>query len=156
MTFRIHALPAAPFDALFALSETELTARNIRRTVVSSCPGTPCHVSLADAEIGDTVLLMNYMHQPAQTPYRSCHAIFVRQGVAQAKPDVNEVPQVLRSRLISIRLFDRSHMLRDADVVDGEHLEEALRDTFRHRGDIAYAHLHYTKPGCFAAEVRRG
>ena len=57
MSFQIHALPAEPFHGLFDLSEAELRARNIRRTVVTDTSGAPCRVSLAEAELGETVLL---------------------------------------------------------------------------------------------------
>ena len=41
----------------------------------------------------------------AATAYRSAHAIFVRQGARTAKIAPDEVPEVLASRLISMRLL---------------------------------------------------
>ncbi|MDU8913960.1 DUF1203 domain-containing protein [Aestuariicoccus sp. MJ-SS9] len=154
MAFQIQSLPAEAFAPLFDLSDKELTARNARRMIVMSKPGTPCRVSLADADIGETVILLNYRHQKADTPFQASHAIFVRKDAAQAHPAVNEVPEVLQSRLISLRLFNKSHMMIDADVVPGRHLGTAITDAF---GDatVSYAHLHYAKPGCFAASVVR-
>ena len=65
----------------------------MRRQTVASHPGTPCRVSLVDAAVGETVLLLPYEHQAAPgSPYRSSGAIFVRQGAEQAQPGVNEVP----------------------------------------------------------------
>ncbi|MBZ8132480.1 DUF1203 domain-containing protein [Afifella sp. IM 167] len=154
MTFQIHALCEEPFAELFTLSDAELRARNIRRMVVDTSPGTPCRVSLSDAEVGETVLLLNYTHQPAETPYRASHAIFVREGAKQATPRPDEIPPALSSRLISIRLFDDAHMMVDADVVEGARLAAALARAFGNEA-VAYGHLHYAKPGCFAALVRR-
>ncbi|MFV3456565.1 DUF1203 domain-containing protein, partial [Mycobacterium tuberculosis] len=37
-----------------------------------------------EVDIGDAAILLNYEHQPADTPYRSRHAIFVREGAQQA------------------------------------------------------------------------
>ena len=37
-------------------------------------PGFPCRVSLVDAEIGESVLLVNYEHLPAASPYRMRYA----------------------------------------------------------------------------------
>ncbi|WP_050525100.1 DUF1203 domain-containing protein [Pseudorhodobacter wandonensis] len=154
MRFQIHALPAQDFSALFALPDDELAQRNACRVVVTECPGTPCRISLADAEIGETVLLLNYQHQSAQSPYQASHAIFVRQGVAEAKPAVNEVPLAIQSRLISLRLFDQNHMMVNADVVQGTALAQALMAAFADPA-VSYAHLHYAKPGCYAARVTR-
>ncbi|WP_172329437.1 DUF1203 domain-containing protein [Mangrovicoccus sp. HB161399] len=154
MAYQIHALAPEPFAPLFDLSDAELGARNIRRMEVADCPGTPCRVSLADVPAGGTVLLLNYEHQPAASPYRSCHAIFVSRGARQARPAPDEIPEVLRSRLISVRLFDRDGMMADADVVEGRDLDAALRRMLADPA-AAYAHLHFARPGCFAARAER-
>ncbi|GMG82330.1 DUF1203 domain-containing protein [Paralimibaculum aggregatum] len=154
MSFQIHALPAAQFSGLFALSDEALAARNMRRMVVRAKPGTPCRVSLADAEIGETVILLNHEHQPAASPYRASHAIFVREGAAQAVPSVGEVPEALATRLLSLRLFDAGHMMIGADVVDGAALPGAIDRAFEDAA-VAYIHLHNAGPGCFAAAVTR-
>ena len=73
MSFQIHSLPAEDFSGLFALSDAELTDKNACRQIVKTKPGTPCRVSMADAEVGETVVLLNYEHQPAQSPYRATH-----------------------------------------------------------------------------------
>lgn len=154
MSFQIHSLPAEEFTHMFTMSDSELAAINARRMVVQSKPGTPCRVSMADAEIGDTVILLNYRHQPADSPYQATHAIFVREGAKQARLAVDEVPEVIRSRVISLRLFDDNHMMIDADVVQGEALAAAINEAFKDE-KVSYAHLHNAKPGCFAASVTR-
>ena len=154
MTFQIAPLPLAPFAPLFALSDEELAARNIVRRVVDRYPGFPCRVSLEDAPIGETVLLMNYEHQPAESPYRSSHAIFVRERAQQATPGVNEVPEALSRRLLSVRGFDARGFMARADVVEGAALADAIEDFFA-SGEIAYLHVHNAKPGCYAARVDR-
>lgn len=154
MAFQIHALPAEPFAGLFAMSEQELRNRNARRMTVEAKPGTPCRVSLADAEVGETVVLVHYEHQPAASPYKASHAVFVRHGARQARPTPNEVPEVLRSRLISLRQFDDEGMMIGADVLEGAGLGAALDAAFED-ARTAYVHLHNAKPGCFAAHVTR-
>jgi hypothetical protein len=154
MGFQIHSLPLEDFADLFTLSDVELAKMNARRQTVKSKPGTPCRVSMVDADVGDTVILINYEHQPANSPYKATHAIFVREGAPQAQLAVGEVPEVLRSRLVSLRLFDRSHMMIDADVVQGDGLADAITKAFENE-QVAYAHLHNAKPGCFAASVTR-
>ena len=75
MTFQIHALPADDFASLFELSEDELASRNAQRMTAKSQPGYPCRVSMKDADIGETVILVNHQHQPASSPYQSSHAV---------------------------------------------------------------------------------
>ena len=154
MNFQIAPLPLAPFAPLFALSDEELALRNIVRRVVDRHPGFPCRVSLEDAPIGETVLLMNYEHQPAQSPYRSSHAIFVRERAQLATPGVNEIPEVLSRRLLSVRGFDAQGLMVKADVVEGAALADAIADFFA-SDEVAYLHLHNAKPGCYAARVDR-
>lgn len=154
MSFQIHALPKDDFNDLFALSDTELAQKGIKRMTVEASPGTPCRVSMADADVGETVLLLNHQHQPEASPYQASHAIFVREGAEQAALGVDEVPEVIRSRLISVRLFDAAHMMIDADVVEGIDVAKALTTAFENEA-VQYIHLHNAKPGCFAATVTR-
>jgi hypothetical protein len=154
MSFQIHALPADPFRPLFALSDSELAKVRANRMLVDSKPGYPCRVSLADAEMGETVILVNYMHQAAETPYQATHAIYIRENAEQAFPEVGTVPPVLATRLISVRAFDESHHMIDADVVDGSRLSEAI-PAMLENPEVAYLHLHNAKQGCFTARVTR-
>lgn len=89
-----------------------------------------------------------------QNPYRSRHAIFVRQGVAQAQLEIGEVPAVIKTRIISLRLFDDNDMMIDAAVHDGKNLADALCAAFDTTA-VVYAHLHYATAGCFAAKATR-
>ncbi|WP_138466381.1 DUF1203 domain-containing protein [Poseidonocella sp. HB161398] len=154
MTFRIRALAPEPFAGLFSLTDRELAARNACRMTATAKPGTPCRVSLEDAEPGETVLLVNYCHLPEETPYRASHAIFVREGVAEARPEPGEIPQLFLHRMLSVRSFDDRHMMAGAALAGGRDLAPAITEAF---GDarIRYLHLHYAGPGCFAASVER-
>lgn len=154
MSFRISGLPADLYAPLFTLSDAELALRGAVRRVADRTPGLPCRVSLADAEPGETVLLVHHEHQPAPTPYRSGHAVYVREGAAAARPGVGEVPEVLRRRLLSVRAFDAAGLMVDADVVEGAALEPVI-DRMLARAAVAYLHLHNAKPGCWAARVDR-
>ena len=154
MGFQIHGLEAAPFKKFFEYSESDLKVADAQLQTVSRKPGTPCRVSLTDAEVGETVLLINYEHQPEASPFRSSHAIFIRKGAVERRIGANEVPDVLSSRILSIRGFDQDHCMRDADVVDGKSLSEAIERMFAN-DIIEYIHLHNAKPGCFAARVTR-
>ena len=119
---------------------------------MESQPGHPCRISLEDADIGETVLLMNYEHLPALTPYRSSHAIFVREGAKNAIVGENQIPEMLRIRLLSVRAFDADEMMIDADIVDGDDLEPMIERMLSIES-VEFLHIHNAKRGCFAARV---
>lgn len=154
MDFRIVALPAASFAPLYGMHDANLAARGVRRVVADRQPGFPCRVSLVDAAPGETLLLMNYEHLPQPSPYRSSHAIFVREHAVECKPAVNEVPAVLARRLLSVRAFGADGMMLDADVSEGSAVASLIG---RYLDDtrIAFVHLHNAKPGCYAARAVR-
>ena len=76
------------------------------------------------AELGEELLLLNFEHQPANTPYRATHAIYVRKVADQAFEAVDVVPEVLASRLLAVRAFDAQHMMIDAEVCEGAQAAE--------------------------------
>jgi hypothetical protein len=151
MGFRISGLPAEPFAHLFALSDTELVAHGAVREIAAG--RYPCRVSLTDAEPGDTLILVNYLHQPANTPYRSRHAIYVREGETRYEA-IDEVPAQLRRRTLSVRGFDDAGMITEADLVEGTELEQLI-ERFFGNPRTRYLHVHFAKPGCYAALVER-
>ena len=155
MTFQLSALPASTFVPLFALSDEALAAQRCRRVLATSSPGFPCRVSLRDADVGETLILVNFEHLPVDSPFRSTHAVYVRQDAEQARPDVGEIPAYLRSRLLSVRAFDADGMLIDADVAPGTAVE-ALIERMLADAAVAYLHVHFARPGCYAARVDRG
>lgn len=155
MAFRILGLSPERFVPLYGQSDDVLAAHGAIRYVADSMPGFPDRVELRDAEPGETLLLVNYEHQPAATPYRARHAIFVREGATRAAEFVDQVPELLRRRPISLRAFDARHMMVDAELVDGCELGNAIETLFSN-GAIAYLQAHLAKRGCYAARVERG
>jgi hypothetical protein len=154
MSFQVSGLRVAQFAPLFGLSDAELAKQDVLRHRASTSPGFPCRVSLRDARVGETLLLLNFEHLAVASPYRSRHAIYVREYAEEAQIAVDEIPQVLRLRLLSLRAFDSSGMLLDADVVDGHDVEPVIERMLRQTG-VEYLHVHNAKPGCFAARVDR-
>lgn len=154
MNFQIAALPFAPFASLFTHPEAELPRHRARRVTADTAPGYPCRVSLTDAEIGETLILVNYTHLGGATPYAANHAIYVRERATRAWPKPGEVPEMLRSRLLSIRGFDAGGFLRVAEVKEGTALAPVLEDILSDTG-IAHADIHFAGPGCFAARAMR-
>ena len=153
VSFRFKGLSVAPFAPLLSLSDAALQAAGMRRMIADEKPGFPCRVSLADAEPGERVLLVNYEHQPARSPYRATGPIFVREA-ARAAFDGGEVPPALRPRLLSLRAYDAADFMVDAEMCEGTAVETLLERLFA-RADTDYVHVHYARRGCYAALVRR-
>src|SRR5664280_3247991 len=91
MAFRITGLSPEPFQPLFGLPDDELARQAAKRYVADKPQAFPCRVEMRDAAPGETVLLLNHVYQPADTPYRASHAIFVREGAAVTYDRVNAV-----------------------------------------------------------------
>ena len=154
MSFRITGLAPEAFQSLFGLSDAELAERGVKRYAVDKKPGFPDRIELRDAEPGESVLLLNYVHQPANTPYRASHAIFVVEGAKQRYDRIDEIPEVMQSRILSLRAFDGDDMIVDADVIDGTKVE-GLVERFLGNPKVAYIQAHYARFGCFAARIER-
>ena len=154
MAFRVVGLPSSLFSSLYGLSEKELAEQGVEVRVADAPTGFPCRVSLRDAPVGSRMLLLNFEHQPANTPYRSRHAIFVQDGAEEVQPGVNEVPEVLASRTLSVRAFDEVGQMVDAAVVSGREAGPAFERLLAAPG-AAYLHVHNAGRGCYAARVDR-
>ncbi len=154
MAFRITGLSAEPFLPLFGLPDEELARRGVRRYLVDATPGFPDRIEMRDAEPGETVLLLNHVCQPAETPYRASHAIFVREGATRAYDAVDEIPPVMRGRLLSLRAYDAEGMMREADVVEGAVIEPLIARLFADPA-VSYIHVHNARPGCYSGRIDR-
>lgn len=154
MSFRITGLSPEPFRPLFGLDDTQLAAKGVKRYVADSKPGFPDRIELRDAEPGESVLLLNYTHQPANSPYHASHAIFVLEGAKGRYDRVDTVPEVFRPRLLSLRAFDEQGFMVDADLVEGRQIE-GLIDRLLGNDAVAYIQAHYAKRGCYAGRIER-
>lgn len=154
MSFQVRPLPAGHFSKLYGQDDAKLKGMGVEPVIADSKPGFPCRVSLRDAEPGERVLLMNYEHQPAATPYRSAHAIYVIDGAGEAAPEVDEVPELMRVRLLSVRAFSKDDRILGADIATS-HAIAPLFERLLADPRVSYLHAHYARFGCFAARVDR-
>lgn len=152
--FAIRALPAAPFAHWFELDDDSLAALGAARVIADRKPGFPCRVSLADAEVGEELLLLPFEHHAVPSPYRAAGPIFIRRGAQEAQLPAGEIPGYVSQRLISVRAYDAAHWMTDALVCEGSevraHIERLLEDP-----RIACLHLHNAKQGCYSCKVER-
>lgn len=155
MSFRIHALPLAPFQPLFNLDDAALAAMGARRMVADAPNAAPCRVSLTDAEPGERLILLNHRHLDAPaSPYRGEGPVFVREAATGARPEASEIPDMLGRRLLSARVYDADWMMIDADVVEGRDIGDRLERWFLDPTTVV-VQLHTARRGCFMAEARR-
>jgi hypothetical protein len=82
MSFLLSGLSPDTFLPLVGMPDAELEQRRARRLVAGA--GFACRVTLEDAEPGESILLINFMHQPAETPFQAAGPIFVRRMRARA------------------------------------------------------------------------
>jgi hypothetical protein len=108
------------------------------------------------AQLGEELLLLNYEHQPANTPYRATHAIYVREVANQAFEAVDTIPEVLAlaSRLLAVRAFDAQHMMIDAEICDGAQAASTFERLLANL-QACYLQVHNARRGCYAGRVER-
>ena len=155
MGFRISGLPIERFGHLLALDDDDALARaGAVRLTVDAEHAFPCRVTLQDAVPGEQVLLLNFEHQPADSPYRASGPIFVRRAAMRTHLAVDEVPDQQRRRLLSVRAYDARDWIVAAEVTPGTELESLIERLFADPR-VTYLHLHNARPGCYAARVDR-
>ena len=113
--------------------------------------GQACRISVTDAGKGDTVIRVNHLYQT--TPYRSSHPVYVREG-EQTSDAIDQVPEPLRRRILSVRGFEDDAMITDAGLAERPQLERIIGQFFGNER-TRYLHLHFAKSACYAARVDR-
>lgn len=120
----------------------------------------PCRKCLEDGKVGEQMLFLSYDPWLGDSPYRQSGPIYIHEqpkcdpvqykdGAAAVMPDQQ------RRRLLSVRAFDKNHMMKDGDVFRGTDLLQRAQDFFQNE-DIEYLHIHNAIPGCFAVRIDRG
>lgn len=154
MAFRITGLDPRQFRPLFGLSDEDLARQGAVRCTVDTKPGFPDRVTLKDAEIGESIILLNYEHLPAASPYRSRHAIYVRECEAEPFDATDELPEVMAGRVLALRGIDADGHIRAAEIAEGDGIEAAIERLLAEDG-VAYIHAHFAARGCYAARIDR-
>jgi len=152
--FRIVGLSEAQFEPLFSLDDDELAQKGARRLVVDAKPGFPCRVSLQDAEIGERVILVPFVHHDVESPYRASGPIFVRETAKQIELAPDEIPEVVAGRVMSVRAYNDKGMMVNAAVTAGKELKSQV-EKFLGDAKISYLHLHNAGAGCYSCRVER-
>jgi hypothetical protein len=64
------------------------------------------------------------------------------------------VPEQQLKRLLSVRAYDVTGIMVDAEVAEGTELETLIERMFR-RDDVAFLHAHNAKRGCYSCRIDR-
>jgi Protein of unknown function (DUF1203) len=96
--------------------------------------------------------LLPWQHVAPPSPYQASGPIFVRKGAQVAALAVNEVPDYVSRRLISVRAYDANHIMIDAEVCAGSEVHTEIRRMLATAG-VHYLHLHNARRGCYSCKV---
>ena len=154
MNYKILGLSSKPFEHLYGMPDQALKARGIIRRVVDQSSAFPDRIEMRDCDPGETVLLLNHLYQPCNSPYRASHAIYIREGATKSFEAINRIPKVLTSRLQALRGFDADGMMVDAEIVDGTAMEPVIEAMFANP-NVRYIQTHNAKRGCYAGRIER-
>lgn len=154
MNFKLKSLHDSEFAHLFELDNSELKKSGAVKIMVDKFPGFPCRVSLQDAEIGEEVILLPYVHHKTHSPYQASGPIYVRRIAKTATLSPNEIPIMFNHRLLSLRGYDKNGLMKEASVTEGKNLREQIVKIFEN-DEIKYIHIHNAKPGCYNCMVER-
>jgi hypothetical protein len=154
MPFKVSGLSPNAFAHLVGLPDGALSALGARRVVAQAGGGYPDRIELRDAEPGESVLLVNYTHQPADTPFRASHAVYVLEQALAPAVFEDRLPPARARRLLSLRAFDADHMMIHAAVIVGVDAAGEIERMLASPA-TAYIHAHYARRGCYAALVER-
>jgi hypothetical protein len=112
----------------------------------------PVRCCLTDASAGEGVLLLSLQPPSADSPYAAAGPVYVHSRSCGGYRADGSVPQMLRSRLLSLRGYDRHHMITGTEVVQGDRLEAAADRVLAAAG-TAYLFVHFAAPGCYACRI---
>ncbi|MGL5448010.1 MAG: DUF1203 domain-containing protein [Rhabdaerophilum sp.] len=150
MMITTSGLPREPFQPLFALDDAELHQHGIRRMFAphEAGIGYPCRISLAFAQAGEELLLLNYRHLDyAHSPYRAEGPIFIRRQATQFRWQ-GEWPEIVMQRAMSVRAYDHEGIMVEADLAEKDVLK-GLASEWLARSDVAHVDIHSARRGCF-------
>jgi hypothetical protein len=154
MSFVIQGLDPNLFGSLSSQKQATFNGAFVEHHTVTESPGFPCRITLNDAGIGETVLLVSYAHHQSTAPYAQSGPIFVTQDAVERARYVNDVPPALARRTLSLRGYNANGTMVDAVIVEGGVAGDAIELMFEDQA-IVRIDAHNATRGCFAAHIIR-
>lgn len=141
-TFTLHALPAG---------EVDTGAEGAHRQVAEDRE--PCRRCLRDATPGEPLVLASYDPFTVRSPYAGEGPVFVHaDGCEPFEPAPGALTEQVGGRRLSVRAYDGDAMMTAATVLAGERLLDGIASLLG-EPDVAFLHVHFAGPGCFAFRV---
>ena len=152
--FKVQGISKSIFEHYWSMDEEQLEENNAYIISADANPGYPCRVSLEDAEVGERILAVHFTHHDVNSPYRASGPIFIRENAKQTNLEAGVIPNVLKTRLLSLRGYNSDGLMLAAQTSQGETLVSDIQSIFSDK-NIEYIHIHNANPGCFACSVIR-
>ncbi|MDQ2803758.1 MAG: DUF1203 domain-containing protein [Pseudomonadota bacterium] len=116
----------------------------------------PCRVCLQYGRAGQTVLLGSYNLPRPRGVYWTPSPIFVHGDACPRYERINDIPEIVRGSLVSVRAYDADDMClyELGQVSDGADVDEPLRRALDDPR-TAFVNVHTAKPGCMLCRVER-
>ena len=114
----------------------------------------PCRSCLHYAQDGEAVLLGSYNLPRPQGVYWTPSPVFVHAAQCERYDSINEVPEIVRGALVSVRAYDAGDqcIYELGHVGDGTEVDEPLQRALTDKR-TAYVNIHTAKPGCLLCRV---
>jgi hypothetical protein len=154
MSFIIQGLNPDLFVSVFDQKQAHFNGAPIEEHIVTENPGFPCRVTLDDAQLGEIVVLLSYLHHSATTPYAQSGPIFVTKHLTAPARYIDSIPPALLRRKLSLRGYDHTGSMIDAVIVEGTGAKAAIETMFANT-DVERIDAHNATRGCFAAHIVR-
>lgn len=153
--FRCIPIPTETAER-FRASGTD-DSGNTLRPVVAAGGGAPCRHCLRNAKAGEVMLLGSYNLPGPLGIYWTPSPIFVHAEPCVRFTAVNEVPETVRSSLVSVRSYDiDDQCLYDlGEAIDGKSIDAPLARAIADPR-TKFVNIHTAKPGCMLCRVERG
>jgi len=116
----------------------------------------PCRHCLQYSQEGQIALLGSYNLPRPRGVYWTPSPIFVHGDACPRYERVNDIPQIVRGSLVSVRAYDADDMClyELGQVSDGADVDAPLRRALDD-SRTAFVNIHTAKPGCMLCRVER-
>ena len=153
---RFRCVPIDPASAArFRATGIDDGGNRLRRMPAAHL--SPCRVCLRDAAVGEAVLLGSYHLPRPRGIYWTPSPIFVHAAPCTPFAATGTIPEIVRSRLVSVRAYDaEDQCLYDlGHAGDGEGIDAPLSRALADPR-TSFVNIHTAKPGCLLCRVEPG
>jgi hypothetical protein len=129
---------------------------NAARREIADHDGYPCRYCLRETRAGQEVLLGSYHLPRPRGIYWTPSPIFVHAVSCIRYDRDNEIPEIVRNRLVSVRVYgtDDTIIYGLGDVVDGRKVDSLVKRCLG-ESRTAYINVHTARPGCLLCAIER-